>query len=123
MFLNRFSSFQIGSGVCVLAVIITCLIVGQLKYTFMIEYGVEILNIKGSSFHYNLWGGLAKLWAEELYFLYFFLFTFSGIWPFVKLLLLTMCVVYPFVNTRRMKLLSWIATFGIWSFADVWVLW
>ena len=117
------------TGFLILCGIISLLLVGQLKYTFMIEYGVEMLNISGSSFKYNLWGSLRKLWDEQLYFLYTFLFLFSGVWPYLKLVLLTGCVLFnredggTFTNNNQMKLkyVNWIACLGIWSFADIWV--
>lgn len=101
--------------------VVAFILVGQLKYTFVIEYSVEVLNVTGSSFHYNLWGSLNKLWEEELYFLYMFLFIFSGLWPFVKLVMLTAIVLFPFTRQRRLLYLDWIAAVGVWSFADIWV--
>jgi hypothetical protein len=118
---ERFSYIQIISSGFFLLAVIAFLLVGQLKYTFIIEYSVEVLNVTGSSFHYNLWGSLSKLWDEELYFLYAFLLIWSGLWPFLKLLLLTILIVYPFSNDFKLRYLDWIATLGVWSFADIWV--
>lgn len=101
--------------------IVALLLTGQLLNTFKIDYSVEILNVSGSTFQYNLWGSLSKLWSEELYFLYFFLFLWSGIGPFAKLGLLFLTVVYPLNKITRWKCFHRLGHLGVWSFADIWV--
>ena len=128
---KQYTNNQLLISIIILLSIIIFLLIGQLKYTFKIEYEVEILNVKGSSFHYNLWDSLTKLWNEKLYFLYFFLFIFSGIWPYIKLLLLYYIIIMLsgtynedsiiIKMKKKLKYLNWIADIGIWSFADIWV--
>ena len=60
---------------------------GQLQYSFSIDYNINPLNINGSTFKYNLWNGIQKLLEEKLYFISILLIIYSGVWPYIKLVL------------------------------------
>jgi hypothetical protein len=95
---------------------------GQLQYSFSIDYNINPLNINGSTFKYNLWNGIQKLLEEKLYFISILLIIYSGIWPYIKLILVLVLSFTDVASDKyRIWLLNTISTLGKWSTLDVWV--
>ena len=95
---------------------------GQLQYSFSIDYNINPLNINGSTFKYNLWNGIQKLIEEKLYFISILLIIYSGIWPYIKLILVLVLSFTDVASDKyRIWLLNTISTLGKWSTLDVWV--
>ena len=64
--------------------------------------------------------GTWELWKNDMRFLAVLLFTFSGVWPYVKLLALAYIVASNKLTTkRRAELLKFLGVLGKWSFLDI----
>lgn len=70
---------------------------------------------------YSLWSGTIGLFASRHFGLGAILLTFSIIFPFAKLVILTALWCGHFTQEQRLKVLKWLEFLGRWSMMDVFV--
>ena len=68
---------------------------------------------------YSVWRGIASLWEQQERGLAVVVFFFSIVFPFAKLLLLTLVWFVRLTGTQRVRLLHWLGLLGKWSMLDV----
>ena len=71
---------------------------------------------------YSVFTGIQALYQEKYYGLALIIFVFSIIFPFAKLGTILALWFWPISESRRQKVISWIAQMGRWSMLDVFVL-
>ena len=97
----------------------TALLVTGLSLPLMdAETGILWKHWKNS---YSVWTGVVALWHANELLLSTVLFIFSMVFPFVKLLALTVIWFVKLPNHQRTKLLHWLGVLGKWSMLDVFV--
>lgn len=95
-------------------------VVGQLKYSFRVDFQHPQKVGTQSTFQYNLWVGTWELWKNDMKFLAALLFAFSGVWPYVKLLALAYIVASDRLSaSKRGEMLRFLGILGKWSFLDI----
>jgi hypothetical protein len=73
-----------------------------------------------SSRQYNVWTGIDTLWNEGAYILAVFVTAWSGVWPYVKLLILCLALFW-FRKSTLPAGYEWLSTIAHYSFIDVWM--
>lgn len=86
--ISNSNAFVVAAALAILSLALTFL--GQVVVSFHVDYVAEVLGskISGSSFSYNMWQGVAKLYESGSVATAVFLALFSGVWPYVKILLM-----------------------------------
>eukprot|EP00928_Gymnodinium_smaydae_P039664 TRINITY_DN27044_c1_g1_i1.p1 TRINITY_DN27044_c1_g1~~TRINITY_DN27044_c1_g1_i1.p1 ORF type:complete len:704 (+),score=136.43 TRINITY_DN27044_c1_g1_i1:1289-3400(+) len=72
-------------------------------------------------FKFSLLGSVRDMWNAEVYFLAVIILVFSGIWPYVKLVVLLFCWVLPTSRLSlklRQMVLDFLDAYGKWSIVD-----
>lgn len=67
---------------------------------------------------FTLKSSIHDFWSSQAYVLAVLIAGFSGAWPYIKLLLLTVCWLWPMPYHRREKLLTLLDQLGKFSFID-----
>jgi hypothetical protein len=71
---------------------------------------------------FSLGHSLLDLWNAKAYTLFYMVAGFSGVWPYVKLLVILTCWCAPLSARRRESVLHKCEYFGTWSLIDLYVL-
>ena len=90
-------------------------VVSEFSYTDEVDSGVA-----SKSYVYNVWNGARQLWNDGAFMIALLVVTWSGLWPYGKLLILA----YALWTHRRRRLpvaYEWLSTLAHWSFVDVWM--
>jgi|MDSY01.2.fsa_nt_gb hypothetical protein len=74
----------------------------------------------GDTYSYNVWEAIIKLWKDEAYVLSVFVATWSGVWPYVKLLILGVgvCIYHKSPLPRTF---DWLSIIAHYSYIDLWM--
>ena len=70
---------------------------------------------------YSVWTGVVSLWMQREYVLATILFTFSMVFPILKLAALTCIWFGPMRRAERERWLHWLGVLGKWSMLDVFI--
>lgn len=110
--------------VVILLVNLGLLLGGQSNDSFAIYWAAPSIGLDGVTFQYSMWKGISKLWEESIYGIAWLLIICSGVWPIIKLVLLSVAGLTPahlLSPAQRHQLLYTLCTLGRFSFIDVWV--
>ena len=86
---------------------------------------LDVESVPIVAFTFNLGNTFQEMWTAGIYFLAVIIIVASGVWPYAKLLVLTLCWVIPptsLPTRRRGRLLFWMDVLGKWSLIDAYVL-
>jgi len=70
---------------------------------------------------YSVWAGVVDLWKQQEAALSLLVFFFSIVFPFAKLLALTLLWFLRLPESRRQGVLHWLGLLGKWSMLDVFI--
>jgi len=97
----------------------------QLAFETQYRYDWTVKNIKedgdGKTYAYNMWRGVYQLYKDGAGALAFVVFIWSGIFPYVKLILITLIDKRSHSTTKVSRKWSILSTLSKWSFLDVWI--
>ena len=75
----------------------------------------------GDVFQFSLTSSIEDFWDSNAYSLAIIIALFSGLWPYIKLLLLGIILLYPIEQEKRSKFLMILDQLGKYSFVDLYV--
>ena len=81
----------------------------------------EAFELCAQVFSFTLTSSVSDFWQAKGYILAIVIGTFSGLWPYVKLLILMVALLVPMKQHRRSKVLMIIDQLGKYSFVDCYV--
>jgi len=82
---------------------------------------IASLKLNKNIFHFSLVSSVSDFWQSKAYSLAILIALFSGIWPYIKLLLLGVCWIVPLRQERREAILIFLDQMGKFSFIDLFV--
>lgn len=82
---------------------------------------ISDLSINMNIFHFSLVDSVSDFWQSKAYSLAILIAMFSGIWPYIKLLLLCYCWIIPMKQINREGILIFLDQMGKFSFIDLFV--
>lgn len=109
-------------AICLLS--FTFVLVGQCTEGIVIEYSTTIGSgapTGGILGRYSLWHSAAKLWEAKLWMASLLIFSWSGVWPYIKLVFVTFLVLLPMRFEAHSRLKSMLSALSKWSMIDVWI--
>lgn len=100
-------------------------VIAQLLTSFSLIFtmftGTSGIGEDSKMFDYNLWEGVKQLWIHGAYGLALIVTIFSGLMPYVKLLLAISPVLPKRLEPKlHRNIAKWMFIFGKWSLFDVW---
>mmetsp|Transcript_95251 Transcript_95251/g.142739 ORF Transcript_95251/g.142739 Transcript_95251/m.142739 type:complete len:99 (+) Transcript_95251:287-583(+) len=69
-------------------------------------------------YEFSLRSTVTEFWAANGYFFAIMVYGLAGVWPFIKLLMMTICIFYPLKTKLRGVILLTIDAIGKYSFID-----
>eukprot|EP01084_Bolivina_argentea_P140059 246339_1 len=82
---------------------------------------LDDLHLNLNIFHFSLVSSVSDFWQSKAYSLAILIALFSGIWPYVKLLLLLFCWFVPMKQVHREGIIIFLDQMGKLSFIDIFV--
>lgn len=82
---------------------------------------IEFLDTESIVFEFSLVNAVRDFWDSKAYMLAILIALFSGIWPYVKLVLLATCWLVPLKQKTRENILFMLDQLGKFSFIDLYV--
>jgi hypothetical protein len=86
--------------------------------------GQPVVNLP-SVFDFSLIGSIKDMWDSRSYMLAWMVIIFSGVWPYVKLLMMLFCWFTPtgvLSASKRLSMLEFLDNWGKWSLVDVYIM-
>jgi len=125
---DEHSTWRKASAPAAIFVIASLIALSQMQQAFetRYEYHYEVKNVKedgeGETYSFNLWKGVQELQEGGAPVLAAFVLIWSGIFPYVKLLLIFI-VDYKGRNKKEPMSRSWgvLSVLAKWSFLDIWI--
>jgi len=78
-------------------------------------------NLNLQVFNFSLVNSVKDMFKARVYVLAIIVGVFSGVWPYLKLLMLLTCWVVPIPTVHRGRWLYWLDILGKWSWVDLYV--
>ena len=98
---------------------------GASVYMFLSTVGDNAIHQLPSLFRFSLWNSVKDMWVAKVYPLSILIMAFSGIWPYVKALLMLTAWLLP-ASVMSQKYREWVLmmldALGKWSLIDAYVL-
>ena len=69
---------------------------------------------------FSLFGSTKDIWESKLYIISIIIFLVSGVWPYIKLITILLCIIFQFGNNR--KFLEILDVLNKWSLLDVFLM-